>query len=1362
MPASVIRQAVASITGFGCTASPPTDRQQSIHHTNAVDDESQSDNLLISASGPLNSMDHRPASPTGATATTPVTKNENTSAAHATKPQATAALVTARFVRPVETSPAAEFAFGKHVVPHINTKLTKGPVAALQKAAEQQSADRKPTPTSVRNVPSTGSIPPTSQSEKSLHDSDGSRVAQEPQGSYPQGTETMISEPLVQEVDTGTRALSDAGQEKTRQKPEVAAPYHLDAEDTGVTSKLSAKGASDRDRPADEEIGPAATDTHDSHHEENTTMIDGPTLVDEASDHDTASQASSKPSSRSPSLGRSLRSFGATISNRSFGQDNLDRSVLQGPKAASKVQKRRSSTGYRSLARSESQEMWTSESPVDDPDVLLKALTIHYHKQKQQRDELRAKEKEKDDEIADFKNIIMLLDGQLQESNQQLSSQEAKLLEYRQLIPGWQDKVKKLSNFVKGLSNDHARLRDDAQFIQHQQQKIRIHKDSLDKTLKQSLGALETERLYEQKRLAKAHHRTEMAEQALDSCNMELQGKNTSLQAEQERSSNYQASLDRFASNRGDILTKLADQESIIISKIASLDTTIADVVRNASAHAYEDPNPRLEMCISLLKEPPAVDPVCVDDVRKLDHSIQENGHMVSRLASLCHEHFTSTSHLEDRLVSEFESRLQSLVSTVKAGRPLEQQLQELHKVKATITERLQATEVQLTDSRHKSTAAEKQEKAQLQKAATLEAELKVLRAQAQEHKLTALSLHESEKQYEKLNAQAAAYQAQLEDIKSDQASRYLEKAGIEESLQAAMAETARLRSAVDKLASEKVSMENKAKLNEVRLREQYSTHCEAQISQNSEKFTKEIHRLRNVEKDLNASRTEISLLNEIKKEALAKLETTTRELASRQTIHNNTSQTLLQCQRESARMEKDIEGMRRQDTEKSKQLLNIEAEIRQLGEKASKIQKDLEEKAQAEKASLLQDVRNAEAATGNSNQLLEESRSQTLGLEQEVDDLKKKLRTQSESGLKFQEGFKSMQGEFQDAMQKSSEEIRHIAAQLQAAEEDKRLLREQNQALLTSATPKPRRQGSHSGESGRKQARMVQKAKRTSDSRSQSSSTPRRLPETRKGSAASGIRKNQTDHMKKAVVVEDSQDRSGVVEESQYTGMRGSPSSEMLLATDPITYMPKVIQDLVAAPSSPLTDPPPTPPTATEKRPTNSSSRRGRVIEDSQMVNMPSQELGGDDYDFSSQHSMWTLNETTTKTKSRSVERSIIKSSQPTFGQPSQTPNGGKTISPIHRSANVQATHRMQSILKPPPFKRTANSQSQSGESQGQGDSKRRRISSQVSTTDDGRSNAGSARPSPVKQGKLTRRKSTRQSDKYSDKFAAELGKKK
>ena len=617
MADQVLRQAVANITNFGRKASLPTENTQSTQYTDTFGDILEADLVPAPVQGPESSSAHGTTNPTEATSTTKSTRTDD--------PTTVPAIFS--LSRELDTSPARGFCFGKAVMPAINTKLAKDPAAILQKKAEQQSTDLNPLSTLVSSISSTvKSTPTASQSEKAGHSSTNHATPEPHETSSLQGPESQSCKSPVEMVPEAAQRLADKSKEEALPDPPGTSLYYVDAKDS-TTTRVSTAHKPVSIRSAGKALSQDhSTSTGNPHHEENIAMIDGPTLVNEGSAYHTINKASSRASSLSPSLGRSLRSYSRALSNRSSDHERFDRSVLHRLQADGKVQKRRAGPRHKRLATPEDPGISTSETAPIDPEDLLEVLTICYRNQKQQRAELRAKEKKKDEAIAEFKMIITFLDNQLQESNEQVSRQEAKLQKYRQLVPGWQDKIAKLSNFVKGLNNDHARLRDDARSIQDEQENSKRHKEAIDKVLGESVGALEKERLYHQERLLKAHHRTEIAEQALNARDLDLRSETTRLRAEQDRSTSLQDSLNKFASDRGDIMVKLANQEATISSKIAGLEETMADAVRNASTSGYEVLNPKLEECISLLKEPRAVESAHAEDVQKLHFTVNENG----------------------------------------------------------------------------------------------------------------------------------------------------------------------------------------------------------------------------------------------------------------------------------------------------------------------------------------------------------------------------------------------------------------------------------------------------------------------------------------------------------------------------------------------------------------------------------------------------------------------------------------------------------------------------------------------------------------------------------------------------------------
>ncbi|KAL8765567.1 MAG: hypothetical protein Q9209_007398 [Squamulea sp. 1 TL-2023] len=1371
---SVLYQAVVNITSFGQKPSSPTEEQHSTQYTDTFDGIPESELPPTQTKEPTASSEEDGVHPKEAaleaappSLSTLTTKDANTMPGLSHSAPFLSAPVP--FTRLVDTTLASGFSFGKATKIPLNIQPTRGPAAVLQKKNEQQIAFSNTATNVDSGIPSTvAKATTTSQLAHSSQDSSSSNATPMPEGNLDlQQANVNLSIPSSQQV---LKAEQDPAN-KTREtaaaaEPHEATSYCLTLEDLPTTAQIAATGGSHETQHPTEELSLSRSTTADeTSHDVDATMLDGPTLANDSPASRSISQTSSRFSSVSPFQGKRIRSSCRTLSNQSPSPDSSDGSALYKLQTASKIKKRRGSPRHSSFASPKD----LSALAATRPEEILEALMIHHQHQKQEQAQRRAEEKKREEDndnaIEEYKIIIEDLDSKLNSSEKRMSKQEVELLQFRQLVPKWQDRVKKLGDFVKGLSNDHTRLRDDARAIQGEQQKIRVHKEAVDKLLEEAVNTLKTERAEHQNCLSKAYHRAEIAEQALSVRNADLLNESTRLRAEEGKSASLQDSLNKITLNDNEILTKLADQEVTLSSKIANLGKTTTDLIRDTSTSGQKYLYPRIEECIALLKEPRSINSVNAEDVQKLDVSIKENAAQISRLASICQGSINTTSHLENRLASELESRFQRLMSSIEAGRPLEPQMQDLREIKATITERLRATEVELIESRHKLNAAEDQDKAHLQKIAALEAEVNTLRSQPQESLSMALHLHDSQKKCEKVSKELSAYQLQLEDARHRQEVKSAEKADLELLLEAAKAEVAGLQATVDNISLEKAAVEDQAKANEDRLKERFTKTCQDEIARTTNKFLNDVHRLRNAEKDLKASRAETVLAEASRNEALAKLDIAMQNLQKEQSLSSDVTQLLEKSRREHSQLEEAIVAIGHHTTEKNNHLGLKEAEIQQLRERMSNIQKDLETDKQVikqleiEKSSANRDAQRAEVSANDSHRLSVES-------QMECSQLKQEIATSRDQVAMTGRELHSMKAE-RDRLLANNHDT---TLWLNEAKAENAQLREQikdSEDALASADQ----------ELGRQEARIqvllqeqtTAKDKPTPGGSTQPCSASKSLTETKAVGFPASAQEHCPGSAKKAVVVEDSQNRGSIIEDSQHQRVDPLPRQNMADSTDamnssnPIAFMPKAIQDLVAVPSSPLADCQPTSPPVTNERVISPRPNQGRQVEDSQAAGMSSQDLGNS-YGSPIQRTIWASSTTTTKTKSHSVERSVARTSSSTGDRvPYSHLNGNAPLpsSSAKRTTNAQLSQQPPGILKSGGSKRLRTSQPRSSDSQD--GIKRRRMSTEISIPRE-LPDLGPTKTSPVKPVGTSRRKSSlrrpQKGDKYHDRFIAELEK--
>ncbi|KAL8686260.1 MAG: hypothetical protein Q9218_007233 [Villophora microphyllina] len=549
--------------------------------------------------------------------------------------------------------------------------------------------------------------------------------------------------------------------------------------------------------------------------------LGGPTLIDAQQLSGRASPASYSKASHTARSGHHTDSeVSSTISIRK-------------PKAAGKIRKRQQSSRGRSPSCPGSTVAPILDDPPLDPVELLSALTVYYQKQKQQRAKVKASQRAKELEIKDLEMISKSLHKQLQGSEARVAKQSGELEKYRELMPRWQDKVKKLNDFVKGLSNDHTRLRDDAHSIQQEQRNLQTAKESINNGLKETMTALQDERSQHQGRLSKAHKDVEALQETLTTRKFEL-----------------------MTSHHEDLVAKVAQQGDILGTKLADISELVSRCIPGSSTTGQLDGlQANLEEYLSLLRQPREAGS-SPDALNDLGSSIKEVIDRISSLSAICSQ---GTAALTGSLRAEFDSISHSFSSMIEGSRPMSEQVADLREVKATIIERLRATEADLADSRLRANAGQDRERLLLQENATLKAEVETVRQQSRESPLQALQLHEAQRQKAEALEQLTTCQAQLDKKQTALDTNCVELTDLQRSADAAKVDVADLRSQLEAMKLEKQAVEAQALMKEGTIRAELSQACENEISRSANKFLNEIQTLRHqlsvAEKDLKSQR---------------------------------------------------------------------------------------------------------------------------------------------------------------------------------------------------------------------------------------------------------------------------------------------------------------------------------------------------------------------------------------------------------------------------------------------------------------------------------------------------------------------------
>ncbi|KAL8968838.1 MAG: hypothetical protein Q9197_004662 [Variospora fuerteventurae] len=577
-------------------------------------------------------------------------------------------------------------------------------------------------------------------------------------------------------------------------------------------------------------------------------------------------------------------------------------------------------------APSDSAKSKVNDNQDTDPEKLLKALAKHHENQKQQAAQLDARERDRETHLRNLELLCQALSQQLQENEDQMALQGDELAKYRQLIPGWQARFEKLGKLVKGLANDHDRLRDSGHAIHKEQRDLVTQTQVVRKVLDDTKAALHKHRLQQQKVVSAARSDAKLQEQVLNSKNLDLLKTTANLEAEQSRNASLQQVLDKSTSYHEGLSARLEQHETAIGSRITGMCATLESAVGKTSFAGHENLMTKLQECLTLLKEPRAVVPDNSEEIHNLDLTMKTNTDRLSHLTTTCERSTETTAQLETKLVSQYQEHFQKALSSIEAGQVSQEQINDLREIKATIGERLRATETSLINSRLKIATFENQHQLHLQKIAALEAEIHTVRNQTHESPLLALRLHDAEKQCATLREQLVKYNNALDASKTDIAAKGKESSELHGLLEATKADLEEQRAKFVRMSEEKANVEAQAVVAANAIRADLSRVCQNEISRKTNHLLNEIKSLQFkvsvTEREIATGKEKMEQWHADKSAALenvGRLEKTIRDLQEETSTSLGTI----------SQLEQDLEEGRREKLTKDEELGEAQDELR-------------------------------------------------------------------------------------------------------------------------------------------------------------------------------------------------------------------------------------------------------------------------------------------------------------------------------------------------------------------------------------------------------------------------------------------------
>ena len=258
-------------------------------------------------------------------------------------------------------------------------------------------------------------------------------------------------------------------------------------------------------------------------------------------------------------------------------------------------------------------------------DDLLKLLMYRWRHGQQELEYFRATHCGMETEMRKLRDMTNDLSGQLQEAVQRATQRSAELSKIKSSMPTWESKIKRLSDYVKGLTNDHKRLREDADDMHKQYQHVFVAKTQLQNTLDDARKSLEQERIRFQQLDDDARHKIETLTQTIQHQSTQLQSDESLLMVERERSDRLEEQIVRITTSHDQLSEILTGHRDSIASKIDELLHQTRSIVppnESSESSSYDPIKPMLEQCVGILQELHKTTHVKPEDLQKLNNNI--------------------------------------------------------------------------------------------------------------------------------------------------------------------------------------------------------------------------------------------------------------------------------------------------------------------------------------------------------------------------------------------------------------------------------------------------------------------------------------------------------------------------------------------------------------------------------------------------------------------------------------------------------------------------------------------------------------------------------------------------------------------
>ncbi|KAL9127548.1 MAG: hypothetical protein Q9217_003590 [Psora testacea] len=399
------------------------------------------------------------------------------------------------------------------------------------------------------------------------------------------------------------------------------------------------------------------------------------------------------------------------------------------------------------------------------PDDLYEMQRFREYKMEQQRFEALHLLEHKTREVDELDQKLYEFAAEHQRLQQELGEKKAALAQFQAFKTTWDSRVSKLSDSVKGLCNDHNRLRDSARNIKDQHDHVRSDEVSIRESLTAIKQSHDADIARSQQLIAKYQHQCEGLNETVQTLRGDIEATQGNLALERNRnecletelakiSAGYERLRNEYASNCEELNTKL----NVLIDKPQQ-----AAVLNEA--HAQQTSTSMLGECLALIQELVGRKNVEPEELQNLGKSM--GGYTDSVKQSMLAYEKTSSEAVtaQQKFATSLQGELQTVYAEVKTGKMLQEQVAEQREAKAIVRERLEAMCIELTKAKCELATLQTKDEGQRRKILELEAKVARSKEEPTDTSASILRIQSLESANKDLESQTLVAQKEVEDL---------------------------------------------------------------------------------------------------------------------------------------------------------------------------------------------------------------------------------------------------------------------------------------------------------------------------------------------------------------------------------------------------------------------------------------------------------------------------------------------------------------------------------------------------------------------------------------------------------------------